>query len=36
VHTVESVKAVGIAVYGVASYTSYMYPGGLDLRDLLK
>jgi hypothetical protein len=36
VHTVEAAKASGIAVYGVASYTSYMYPGGLDLKDLLK
>jgi hypothetical protein len=22
----------GIKVYGIAEYTSYMYPGGLDLR----
>ena len=34
-HTVESSSGgVGIAVYGVGSYTSYMYPGGLDLKIL--
>ena len=31
-HTIEGTTAFGIAVYGVGSYTSYMYPGGLDLR----
>ena len=25
-------QAFGIKVYGIAPYTSYMYPGGLDLR----
>ncbi|MBL8602290.1 MAG: IgGFc-binding protein [Myxococcales bacterium] len=25
-------QAFGIKVYGIASYTSYMYPGGLDLQ----
>ena len=34
-HTVESsFGGVGIAVYGVGTYTSYMYPGGLDLKIL--
>jgi hypothetical protein len=31
-HSVESTYPFGIEVYGYASYTSYMYPGGLDLR----
>jgi hypothetical protein len=31
-HTVESSYPFGMEVYGYASYTSYMYPGGLDLR----
>ena len=31
-HTVESSAGVGIAAYGVGLYTSYMYPGGLDLK----
>ncbi len=31
-HLIESSGSVGIMVYGVGSYTSYMYPGGLDLR----
>ena len=31
-HLAESSSAFGIAVYGVGSYTSYMYPGGLDLK----
>ena len=31
-HTIEGTTAFGIAVYGVGSYTSYMYPGGLDLK----
>jgi hypothetical protein len=35
-HTVECSAAVGISVYGVASYTSYMYPGGLDLKELIQ
>ncbi len=25
-------QGIGLKVYGVAPYTSYMYPGGLDLR----
>ena len=31
-HLAESSSTFGIAVYGVGSYTSYMYPGGLDLK----
>ena len=31
-HNITSPKKFGIAVYGVGSYTSYMYPGGLDLK----
>ena len=34
-HLVESSMGSGIAVYGVGRYTSYMFPGGLDLK-LLK
>jgi len=31
-HHLEADAKVGITVYGVGSYTSYMYPGGLDLK----
>lgn len=31
-HTIESTEPFGIVVYGFASYTSYSYPGGLDLK----
>jgi hypothetical protein len=31
-HSIESTTTFGILVYGVGAYTSYMYPGGLDLR----
>lgn len=31
-HTVEADTDVGIGVYGVQSYGSYWYPGGLDLE----
>ena len=31
IHTMESSEEFAITVYGVGSYTSYMYPGGLDL-----
>ncbi len=27
-------QGLGLKVYGVAPYTSYMYPGGLDLRHI--
>lgn len=32
VHTMTSSSPFGIVVYGFGSYTSYMYPGGLDLQ----
>ena len=32
VHTLEASQPVGILVYGYGRYTSYMYPGGLDLE----
>jgi hypothetical protein len=31
-HTVSSASPVGITVYGYGQYTSYWYPGGLDLK----
>ena len=31
-HTIESNEPFGIVVYGFANYTSYSYPGGLDLK----
>ena len=31
-HTAQSADPFGIQVYGVAPYTSYMYPGGLNLK----
>jgi hypothetical protein len=34
VHDISSDVAFGIEVYGVGSYTSYMYPGGLDLKEV--
>ena len=33
-HFIQSTSKTGITVYGVGSYTSYMYPGGLDLKSL--
>ncbi|MBI5481292.1 MAG: IgGFc-binding protein [Deltaproteobacteria bacterium] len=35
-HTITSdgPDGFGIAVYGVGSYTSYMYPGGLDVKQI--
>jgi hypothetical protein len=33
-HTVEGSEKVGIVVYGYGLYTSYMYPGGLNLETL--
>jgi hypothetical protein len=32
VHTMSSAMPFGVVVYGFGSYTSYMYPGGLDLQ----
>jgi len=31
IHNIESTEPFAINVYGVGAYTSYMYPGGLDL-----
>ena len=31
-HNVSGDMAFGIVVYGYGSYTSYMYPGGLNLN----
>ena len=33
-HTVSASQAFGISVYGYGQYTSYWYPGGLNLADL--
>jgi hypothetical protein len=33
-HRISSSSPFGITVYGYGSYTSYWYPGGLDLADL--
>ena len=33
-HSLTSSKPVGIQVYGYGSYTSYQYPGGLNLRSI--
>lgn len=30
----DGAEGFGIAVYGVGSYTSYMYPGGLDVKQI--
>lgn len=32
VHTIESGSQFGVTVYGYGRFTSYMYPGGLDLK----
>jgi IgGFc binding protein len=32
-HTVDSADLVGISVYGYGQYTSYWYPGGMNLKD---
>ena len=34
IETAPEAQGVGIKVYGVAPYTSYMYPGGLDLAQI--
>ena len=31
-HTIAGDKAFGVQVYGYGQYTSYWYPGGLDLN----
>jgi hypothetical protein len=33
-HYIESDAPFAITVYGVGTYTSYMYPGGLDLKQV--
>jgi len=33
-HTITSPQKIGISVYGYGQYTSYWYPGGLDLAEL--
>jgi hypothetical protein len=35
-HRIEGSQPFGIVVYGFGSYTSYMYPGGLDLNRINK
>ncbi len=32
VHSIQANNAFGVVVYGYGRYTSYMYPGGLDLK----
>jgi IgGFc binding protein len=34
-HTITCDKKVGISVYGYGQYTSYWYPGGLDLAPII-
>jgi hypothetical protein len=34
-HTMTGTVAFGIAVYGYGQYTSYWYPGGLNLTDII-
>lgn len=34
-HSVSSSEPFGILVYGYGQYTSYFYPGGLDLADII-
>jgi hypothetical protein len=34
VFRIESTRPFGIVVYGYGAFTSYMYPGGLDLRKI--
>jgi hypothetical protein len=33
-HTMTSGAGFGVVVYGFGAYTSYMYPGGLDLEEI--
>jgi hypothetical protein len=33
-HLIESSQPFGIVLYGYATYTSYMLPGGLDLAPI--
>ena len=34
VHHIEGRRAFGVLVYGFGTYTSYLYPGGLDFIEL--
>ena len=34
-HRVDATAAVGITVYGYGDYSSYWYPGGLDVRSIV-
>ena len=34
IHAIAGETPFAITVYGVGSYTSYMYPGGLDLKEV--
>ena len=34
IHYIESSDYFGLTVYGIGRYTSYMYPGGLDLQKI--
>jgi hypothetical protein len=34
VHNLSATSAIGLSVYGYGQYTSYWYPGGLDLTSL--
>ena len=33
-HTITASQPFGIEVYGLAPFTSYMYPGGLDVKSI--
>ena len=33
-HSIKASAPFGIEVYGLAPYTSYMYPGGLDVKEI--
>jgi hypothetical protein len=35
-HSIESTQAFGITVYGYGQYTSYWYPGGLNLNTIIQ
>ena len=35
-HNIQGDMAFGITVYGYGQYTSYWYPGGLDLSNIVE
>jgi hypothetical protein len=35
-HSIQSTQAFGITVYGYGQYTSYWYPGGLNLNTIIQ